>query len=131
MLVVLGVAGAALSVVGVCLLLAVVQSGRASTVCVVGTVVAIEVEEGDEGRYHYPVIEFHTRGQAHRFKGLFGRCGRPDYPVGQEVRVHFPPGRPDLPQLGRYEGLLFALVPSVVGFGFLGMVAREVVRLLV
>ena len=130
LLVLMGVAGACLLTVGACLLVAVVRSGRLSTVCAVGTVVEVAVEDGDEGVYHYPIIEFHSAGRAHRFKGLFGRCGRPDYRIGHELRVYYPPGRPDLAQLGRHEGLLFALVPTVVGLAFLLRIAYEVVQLI-
>jgi hypothetical protein len=129
MLVLAGVAGACLFTVGACLLVALVRSGRLSTVCAVGTVVENVVEEGDEGFYHYPIIEFHSAGTAHRFKGLFGRCGRPDYRIGHELRIYYPPGRPDLAQVGRHEGLVFVLTPTVVGLALLLGMTREIVRL--
>ena len=125
------IAGVAVPVlgVGVLLLTASLQQGWRATERAKATVVGHETREGDEGTYYTPVAIFLADGREFRVRGGLAPAGRSPYRVGQAVTVYYPPGQPDKALLGRFEGLWLALLPVVVGAGFLFGVAAEVVRL--
>jgi hypothetical protein len=115
---------------GILLLLGCLRLGWQATERATATVVGHEVSEGDESTYYTPVARFLFGGEEFLVRGGLAQAGRPPYRVGQTVAVFYPPGRPDKAMVGRFEGLWIALVPLVVGIGFLFAVAIEVARLL-
>jgi hypothetical protein len=125
------IAGVAVSVlgVGVLLLTACLQQGWQATERANATVVGHEISEDDEGTYYTPVVRFLADGKEFLVRGRLAPAGRPPYRVGQAVTVYYPPGQPDKAMLGRFEGLWIALLPVVVGTGFMFGVATEVARL--
>lgn len=111
-------AGALMLAVGVYLLTRVVHDGRAATAKAHGRVVGHEVKESDEDTFYYPLVEFESAGQFHKFKGQIGRNFRPQHSVGKLVEVWFPPAAPEKAQLGRWQGWWTAAGLTVAGGGF-------------
>jgi hypothetical protein len=114
--------------VGMLLLTACLRQGWQATERARATVLGHEIREDEEGTYYTPVARFLAGGTEFLVHGGLAPAGRPPYRVGQEVTVYYPPGQPDKARLGRFEGLWIALVPVVVGAGFLIGAAAEAAR---
>jgi hypothetical protein len=124
-------AGLSVVVLGVGILLTsgMLQLASQATERATATIVGNEVSEDSEGQYFTPVARFTVASQNYYVRGGLAAGGRPDHKIGQRLTVYYPPGQPDKALLYRYEGWWIALLPVLVGGGFLLGVINEVVKL--
>jgi hypothetical protein len=114
--------------VGILLTAGVIRQGWQATERATATIVGNEVSE-KEGRYFRPVARFTVAGRDYQVRGQLAAAGRADHKIGQRLTVYYPLGQPDKALLYRYEGWWIALLPLLVGGGFLVAVINEFVKL--
>lgn len=122
-------AGCAATVIGGVALYGCLCNGCRAVESAEALVVGHHVSEDEEGRYFAPIIAFTWQGREHRVVGSSGRAGAPDVEVGRRVMVHFPSGTPEEATIGHFPGLVFAVLPLVVGLWLLIGVGVEIRRL--
>lgn len=120
-------AGAAVAVVGVLLLIPAVRFAVAAKASADGTVIGHDKSDTHEATWYYPRVAFTAAGREWVVRGLVGHL-RPRPQVGARVRVFFPPGDPQAAELGRTGLAWVALGVLAVGIALVAGGVWELVR---